>query len=156
MRLEGRQEGLGHLEPGPYFWKVTKAEHQYSKNGDEQFVLTLLVGNQGVQAEIKEFLTFSEKAYWRVEAFLKSAGMYAGDGVDIHFEALDCVGLHGSCTVKDEPGRNDPSKTYSRIDRWLEANNQNPNPAWIERARKPTEQGTSYSSSDPAGDDIPF
>ena len=134
LRAEGRAEFV-RLEPGKkYHWKVEEAEDCYSGAGDNQIKLAVKVGDANGQLKIHEYLTFSLKAYYRIELFLKSAGKYPGDGVEVDFAARDCVGLRGACTVRDEKSESN-GKTYSRIDRWLEASTQTPPEEWITRAR---------------------
>ena len=161
MRLEGRQ-GYIALEPNKnYYWKVEGANLKYSAKGDEQIQLVMKVGDKNGQAKIYETLTFSEKAYFRIEEFLKSAGMYHGDDIEVYFDDSDVVGLSGYCTVRYE--RNEKNnRDYPRIEKWLEANKQNPDPKWVERARLNSSEQNKQSTDDlPDGagfsaDDIPF
>lgn len=159
IRTEGRAEFV-RLQPGKnYWWRVESAEDMYSKKGDPQIKLTLKVGDKEGVVKMFESLTFNENAFFRVEMFLKSAGVYPGDGVDIEFSSSDCVGLKGGCTVRDEESTRD-GKVYGRIDKWLEANAQNPIREWIDRAAaahdSPPDDAGYLSDSGPTGDDIPF
>lgn len=168
MRVEGRADFV-RLEPGRnYFWKVEEAASQYSKGGDEQINLILRVGDKNGQAKIYETLTFSDKAYFRVELFLKSAGKYPGDGVEVYFNEDDLIGLSGWCTVKYEHNEQ-KNRDYARIDRWVEADKQVPDRRWVERAEynsppSTPSPATEYESNAAnewdgeagRGDDIPF
>lgn len=168
MRTKGRVEHV-RLKPGRnYWWRVEDAEDLYSLKGDPQIKLILKVGDRDGTVKMFESLTFNENAFFRIELFMKSAGVYPGDGVDVEFAAADCIGLQGGCTVRDEESKKD-GKAYSRIDKWLEANAQNPLRTWIDRARAADdspppgagyalrpEDDHSYNDAGPVGDDIPF
>ncbi len=159
MSIEDRVEFV-RLKPGRnYWWKVEDAEDLYSKSGDPQIKLILRVGDRDGAVKMFESLTFSENAFFRVEQFVKSAGVSPKKGVSFEFSAADCIGLKGVCTVRDEESKTN-GKTYSRIDKWMEANEQRPIQAWIDRAvmadDSPPDGAGYYSDSGPAGDDIPF
>lgn len=166
MRVEGRKEPR-RLEAGQkYYWKVEEAESAYSaKNRDEQIRLVLRVGDKAGTVRVFDTLTFNDNAYYRVELFLKSAGKYPGDGVDVLFSAEDCVGLSGWCVVRDEKeldrDKKETGRVFTRIDKWLEASAQMPDPAWIRRAKLNEPAGTevteaAWDDRGGGGDDIPF
>jgi hypothetical protein len=108
-------------------------------------------------------LTFSEKALFRIELFLKSAGIYPGDDQDIDLRPEDCIGLSGWCETIDE--QQDNGKTYARIDTWLAAQKQTPLQQMIQR-NAATAKSSKYDRDEPpdwnhdgngpTGDDIPF
>lgn len=161
MRVEDRAESV-RLDPGKnYYWKCVEAEHAFSRNsGDEQIRLTLMVGDRDGQVKIFETLTFSEKAYFRIEQFLKSAGKYPRKDVEIYFESEDCIGLKGGCTIKYEHNEQ-KNRDYARLDQWLESAKQVPDQAWIDRAKVDAASSSGYSDDDYVSntvnnDDIPF
>ncbi len=157
MSMEDRKEQV-RLTPGVnYRWSVEDAEDLYSKKGGyPQIKLILRVGNDNGKMKIFDSLTFSENAFFRIEQFMKSAGVAPEQGVPFEFTAADCKGLHGVCTVRDEKQK-DSDKVYTRIDKWLEANSQEPIQAWIDRAADSPPPGAGYySEAGPSGDDIPF
>lgn len=160
MRAEGRHAFT--LDPGvEYQWTVEKAESGYAKkSGNEQIKIEVRVGDKNGTTRIFEYLTFSENAYFRVEAFLKSAGKYPGDGVDIYFDDYDLIGLSGWCTTKEE-WNDQKQRNYSRIDEWIEADKQMPDRTWINRAKINMQKQEEVASepvaqSAPSGDDVPF
>jgi|GEM_PF-1949321 hypothetical protein len=167
LRAEGR-EGYTKLEPGkPYFFKVIEAEAKYSqRSGDDQIQLVLFVGDKSGKTKVFETLTFSDKAYFRIEHFLKAAGRYPGDGIAVYFDETDVINLSGRCTIRYELNEKN-NKEYAKIDDWLCADRQTPVQEWIERAQLNTQpeyaasndQYSHYNSSDRQSinpDDIPF
>lgn len=160
MTALGREE-FARLEAGRnYYWKVEDAELKYSTKGDEQIKLTLKVGDKNGQVIIFENLTFNEKAFFHIEQFMKSAGRYPGDNVEVDFSELDVVGLSGWCTIRHEKSANN-GREYARIDKWIEADRQVPDREWIERAR--VNRGANGAGEAGGGrpapidpDDIPF
>lgn len=147
FRTEGRK-AYERLKPGKYFWKVEEAESAY-KNGVEQIKLILRVGDKTGEAKVYDTLTFSDKAFFRVELFLKSAGVYPGDGVDVDVYPSALVGLSGWCETFDKKADN--GRTYTNIDTWLEASKQDPQYLF----RLAERQADPFVSTVPA-DETPF
>ncbi|MCD8349115.1 MAG: hypothetical protein LUC93_00700 [Planctomycetaceae bacterium] len=146
FRTEGRQ-GYVRLKPGKYAWKVEEAESAY-KDGVEQIKLVLKVGTREQQMQIYETLTFSEKAFFRVEQFMKSAGIYPGDGVEVEIYPSSVLQLPCWCDTFDRAASN--GKTYAEIDKWLEASSQRAD--FLPRRREVEEP---VYRTEPV-DDIPF
>lgn len=153
FRTEGRKE-FARLKPGKHEWIVDDAETKYSDKGTEQIKLTLKVGTKDQHMTVYEYLTFSEKAFVYVEAFLKSAGVYPGDDADVDIHPSSLRGLKGWCETYDRKATNE--KTYVRVGKWLEAHQQNA--GHLPRARQddgwdaPAETATARNYSD----EIPF
>jgi hypothetical protein len=123
------------LENGEYMWRVIpevttgdrvfRTSDGHSDKGDEQINLVLKVGTRDEQITVLDRLTFSSRAQWRVSEFLRSAGAYPGHGVSIDLKAEQCIGLGGKCrTLNGEPDYK--GKVYTSIDRYLEAEKQDP------------------------------
>lgn len=158
FRTEGREE-YARLAPGRYAWRVEKADPEYrEKDGAEQIKLTLKVGTRAQSVTVFETLTFSENAFYYVERFLKSAGIYPGDGEDVDVYPSELIGKTGWCETCDKESTN--GKTYVRIAKWLAASEQSPNA--LPRSHR---RGGMVASADrydqdsavaPTGDDIPF
>ena len=121
------------LENGVWMWKVLDTgeafgrqqftEDGFTRNGDEKIQLVLKVGNEKQNITIIETLTFNEASEWKLNEFLKSAGIYPGEGVDYFLTGKMCVGLRGQCrTVNKE--RN--GYTNTNIAEFLEAGSQHP------------------------------
>lgn len=124
------------LDPGVHGWKVveqvTFGDYRFltedrisQRSGDEQIQLALLVGREAEHVQNIQTLTFSDAAMWKVAEFLKSAGIYAGEGVPVYLVAKMCIGLTGKCrTVNQIP----EGKQYERTDiaEFLEAPEQHP------------------------------
>jgi hypothetical protein len=80
------------------------------------------------ELRIRERLTLSEKAAWRVDTFLKSCGITLAKGVDVEFDSklrnrpgctfVDLRGLRGWGSIVDQPSRTDPKKIYSAVGTW--------------------------------------
>lgn len=156
------REGFIRLKPGRYYWKVTDAETAWSqRTGAEQIKLTLQVGDKNGTMRILETLTFSEKALFRIEHFLKSAGVYPGDDVDLDVRPEECIGLSGWCETIDEA--QDNGKVYAKIDVWLPREKQDASRfAAVERAAIASSRSQKRDVDEwdgdigPMGDDIPF
>jgi hypothetical protein len=124
------------LEPGVHGWKVVErvefGDYQFytedrisQRSGDEQIQLVLLVGSTEEHIQNIQMLTFSDAAMWKVAEFLKSAGIYAGEGVPVCLMAKMCIGLTGKCRTANEIPE---GKKYERTDiaEFLEAPEQHP------------------------------
>lgn len=124
------------LEPGEYYFKVVpevefgsgnyfKTEEDVSGNGNPQIKLALMVGDKTNQIKVKDYLTFTDKAAWRISSFLKAAGVYPGAGVDLNLTAQMCIGLSGRCETENETPQNSTHER-TQIKAWLPAPEQHP------------------------------
>ena len=108
------------LEHGEAFGTTKYTEERMSKTGNEMIQLVVKVGDKNGHIIILENLVFSEKAEWKVNEFLKSAGIYPGE-VEYELTASMCLGLSGNCKTKN---KQDGDYTNTNISEWLEATNQ--------------------------------
>lgn len=94
------------VEDGDYILEVIACEFGVTKSkGDEKMELQLQV--EGRDAKFYETLTFTEKAAWKIDTFVKSCNLLI-DGKPpkkdqpIEFTETMVVGLRGWATVKKE------------------------------------------------------
>ena len=156
------------LDEGVHGWKVVErvefGDYQFftedrlsQRNGDEQIQLALLVGSTEEHVQNLQVLTFSDAAMWKVAEFLKSAGIYAGEGVPVCLMAKMCIGLTGKCrTVNEVP----EGKKYARteIAEFLEAPEQHPEkiPGYLMSESAGDAAVRLQAPQPPDDDDIPF
>ena len=111
------------LAEGDAFNKQQFTEERLTTKGDDMIQLVVKVGDKTHSIIIIENVTFNDAAEWKLNEFLKSAGIYAGEGVDYYITAEMCVGLHGQCnTANKQSGE----YTNTKIASWLEAGEQKP------------------------------
>jgi len=152
------------LEPGQHEWLVVpdiefgqgnyaKTELKRSSTGNEQIQLALVVGNEDGAVTVIDYLTFTDKAAWRISTFLKSAGVYPGSGVDIDLTPQMCIGLTGMCeTINELPQNGKYERT--KVKTWLPAEEQHPERLAVMALNKPA-KGPDMPPSPTASDD-PF
>jgi len=121
------------LEDGVWLWKVLESgeafkqqkftEEGYTKNGDEKIQLVVKVGDRSHNIIVIETLSFGESSEWKLNEFLKSAGIYPGEGVPYNLTARMCVDLVGKCRTRN---KQTGDYTNTNISDWLEAPEQHP------------------------------
>jgi hypothetical protein len=124
------------LEPGEYHFRVVeqmetanghvfRTEDDTSMDNDPQIKLVLKAGDDNGTIHVLESLTFSEKALWRISAFLKSVGAYPGKGELFSLDAEKCIGMTGRCsTINKMPTNGKYERT--KIKDWIPAQAQKP------------------------------
>ena len=130
------EEKVYTLPKGRWQWKVLPfaafgnteyhtEEGLTSKGGYEQIRLIIKVGDASKSINVFENLVFTDAAAWKITQFMKSAGIFPGDGVEYYLTAPMCFGLSGYCETDNE--KPDGSK-YERtnIVRFLETSAQHP------------------------------
>ena len=107
---------------GEAFRKQQFTEERLTKSGDDMIQLVVKVGNAEQNIIIMEYLVFSDSSEWKLNEFLKSAGIYPGE-VEYFLSAEMCVGLRGQCKTIN---RTKDNYTNTHIASWLEAGEQQP------------------------------
>jgi hypothetical protein len=100
---------------GDYKLRVVEAKADTSKGGNEMIKLKLrTIKDDGTDGpSLYDYLVFADSSFWKIDAFLKSAGKHPGDGQPFPFEPEiddtfpDLVGLEveASLTVEEYNGR---------------------------------------------------
>lgn len=98
------------LPAGDYQFEVVNAEEKRSKAGNDMIELTLSIEG----SKVYDNLVFTEKAFWKVDQFLKSVGAHPGEGKSIDVEADDCVGQRGTVTLR--VGKSDKGNDRNEVD----------------------------------------
>jgi hypothetical protein len=99
------------LEPGTYVCKCVDAEEAINGAGNDQIILELRFPGG---MKIKDRLTASEKALWRVSQAYTAFGFKAADGETVEVEPADFVGAE--VTVRIDKGKpRDDGKVYLEI-----------------------------------------
>jgi hypothetical protein len=111
------------LPPGDYIAEVKGVEFGISRGaktgGSDDMTLKLAIDDHP-GATIEETLIFHESCGWKIDTFVKSMNLLIGGkppakGDPIEFTEPMVKGLRGWVTVKNEPGRKDPTKLFNRI-----------------------------------------
>ena len=106
-KSEGKNQ---RVKPGCHSFRVVKAEEKLSKRGSEMIVLTLEILSDGGKT-ILDYLTFDEKSFWKVDAFLRCVQMAPSEVGNIEFQPQDMVNRSGQVEIADEQ-REWNGKTY--------------------------------------------
>lgn len=111
----GNTGGGGRIEPGIHKFEVVEATERISTNGNPVIVLTL---ENSDGDRIKDNLVFTTKAFWKIEAFLVSAGKKKPEkGENISLSTRDC--LEFEVAAKIRPQKDKPE--YCEVERYLTA-----------------------------------
>jgi hypothetical protein len=89
-----------HLPPGEYRATVRDAKEDTSTAGNTMIILSLKI--QGHDVTVRENLVFTEKAFFKVDQFLKSCGKHPGEGEYIDIEPDDMIGWECKARLKTE------------------------------------------------------
>lgn len=84
------------LPAGEYPFEVVNAKEARSKNGNDMIELKLDING----SKIYDNLVFTDKAFWKIDQFLKAVGAHPGEGKDITVEADDLIGHKGTCKLR--------------------------------------------------------
>ena len=138
------------VEPGKYQVEITKSVEGKSQvkpdgtGGNPMFKLTCRVklpdGTNG--PELKEYLTFTAKAAWKIDQVRQALGQAVVPGEAVTIEAEDFVGMSAWVVLGEEPGSTNPNMRFNTIERWIEA-------------KETAKAGTVRKPADDS-DDIPF
>jgi hypothetical protein len=83
------------LKPGEYPFEIVNAEEARSKNGNDMIELTLRIG----ESKVYDNLVFTDRAFWKIDQFLRSIAQHPGEGKSFDVLADDLVGHKGMCKV---------------------------------------------------------
>ena len=107
------------IPPGDYIIGVTAAEEKTSKNGYPQVALDLEILEGELKGRgVKDWLTVTERAMWRVKQVLMSIGYPNADAGELDLQASNMIGGKATITVKHELW---DDKVRLRIDHWAPA-----------------------------------
>jgi hypothetical protein len=113
---EERANGFTLLEPGNYIASVARAEFSTSQNGNKK--VTLFVDVQGV--EVRDTLTFTAAAAWRIDQFLKATSRAPEKGAKVDvFDAETWAGAIGFVEIVHEAGTTNPDAKFNKVKSWL-------------------------------------
>lgn len=85
------------LEPGEYTFTVDAVESAISSSGNAMLVLECREAQTG--ATLKERLVFVQKAYWKIDTFLKSCGLKIEKGTQVDVSEGLIIGKTFRATV---------------------------------------------------------
>ena len=104
-----------HVEPGDYEVEVVAASETVSHNGHEMIELKLRTSEGSY---LYDFLVFTEKAFWKIDAFRAATGDEVIPGEDVEFTADDTIGRTGMArlAVEEYNGRK-----RNKVIAWLAA-----------------------------------
>ena len=107
------------IPPGENLVGVTAAEEKTSKNGHPQVALDLEILEGELKGRgVKDWLTVTERAFWRVKQVLKAINYPGCDQDEVDLQAPKMIGGKAVITIKHEL-YND--KVRLRIDHWAPA-----------------------------------
>ena len=81
---------------GEYDFTVKNAKEETSSKGNEMIVLTLQIKDGPV---VVDNLVFTEGAIWKIDEFRVATGEVINTTEEVSFEADDCLGRSGRCSV---------------------------------------------------------
>lgn len=88
------------LKPGKCNYEVIDATEK-AKNGNDIIELKLRVTDaDNKEATVFDNLIFTQKAEWKINQFLKSIGLHAGEGKTVEVTTDQVIGYTGTCIVK--------------------------------------------------------
>ena len=107
------------IPPGDYLVGITAAEEKTSKNGHPQVALDLEILEGELKGRgVKDWVTVTERAMWRVKQVLMSIGYPNADSGEVDLQAPKMIGGKAIITVKHELW---DDKVRLRIDQWRPA-----------------------------------
>jgi hypothetical protein len=104
------------VPPGLYEVEILNAVEKNSQSGNPMIVLTL--GIEG-GPEIRDFLVFSQKTFWKIDQCLASLGQTTIPGEPISVEPSDLFGATGLAEIGQEAGIKNPNQQYNCLLRWV-------------------------------------
>lgn len=148
------------LSPGSHTVKVIDAKEGAASTGTPQIELTLeAIDGLEVGGTIRDWIAVTERSLGRVAQIMDAFRMGIPEG-DFTLEASSFMGKTARIIVRSEPGRKDPSKTFSKVAAYEQADSM----AGGAMAADPLDQvGKQQNGQVPAPvgggdpmDDIPF
>jgi hypothetical protein len=114
------------VELGDYVVEINDVAFGLSKQGNDKIDLKLKVEKTGTT--VYDVLTFSEKAFWRIDTCLKSCGVKIAKGEDAEFNKerlkegqryIKLIGLRGWVTLGVEEYPVGSGKKKNKVLTWL-------------------------------------
>jgi hypothetical protein len=88
------------LPEGTYDFVVADANDKRSSSGNDMIELQLIIkGDNGQEVRIYDNLVFTERAFWKIDAFRVCTGDVLVRGQSVEFDATDCLDRGGKCYV---------------------------------------------------------
>lgn len=115
----GNPEASSFIVPnGEYTVRVEDAMEKTSNSGNDMIELQLRIirHDKTEGPAMKDWLVFSEKAYWRVDQFLIAAGKHPGEGEEVSLDADELIGVEVGASLvqeKTDEGTNMRVKRYN-------------------------------------------
>lgn len=164
---KNREGGGGIIPEGKVALQVIEDEYtveKYSSNGNP--MLSLKMRQVGVYNEdtrewerqsggtLFETLTFTEKAMWRIDGFINSAGLAAAEGEEIDLDVDKCIGKVVYCEVVHTKQDNDRYPVKPEVHSYIKVQSQfHPRNASL---HEEPPIGGAPSENDDLPDDCPF
>lgn len=166
---DGRSGGV-HLAPGFYPARVQSAEETQSKTGAPMIKIDLVAMGQEGTENLHEYLSFLDKAIWKVDQFRYAIGEEVIPGKTVAVDARSLVGRECWVRLEEEEVQTKDGKAIkvSRVRRYFRqedlpsvqaAPKQAEKKSLLERATGKTygsKSGIKSFSADDDADDIPF
>jgi len=154
------QSGKYYVEPGTYTCHVFTAEEKTSKKkpdgtgGNPMIELTLkvILPNGKTGPEIRDYLVFTPKSSWKIDAFRASSGEAVIDG-DAELSAESCENREVVAMIGDKPGDKEGVR-WNTVDYYLHGEERAAFLSGQSASKKATKPSTKQVDAD--GDDIPF
>lgn len=103
------------LSPGSHTVRVIEAEEKPANTGTPQIILQMeAISGAEAGGKIRDWIAITEKCLGRVAQIMQAFGMPIPQG-NFSLEAQSFVGKVATVIVRSEPGRKDPSKTFSKV-----------------------------------------
>jgi hypothetical protein len=97
------QQAVAEVLPDGSEWEfeITNAQEKESQAGNQLIELCLRILNGAGKGQlVYDNLTFTEKAYFRIDQFRVATGDKLVPGQEAILEAEDCIGRHGRVVLK--------------------------------------------------------
>ena len=110
-----------HVEAGEYNLIIANAEEALSSNSNEMIKIKLRVtqphfdGDEG--PVVFDNLVFTERAFWKIDQFLKAIGEHPGEGREVSVDPDDLIGK--MCKAKLSVGQTSQGKPCNDLDHYI-------------------------------------
>lgn len=103
------------LSPGSHNVRVTEAREATAGTGTPQIELSMeAIDGAEAGGAIRDWIAVTERSLGRVRMIMEAFRIQIPDG-DFELSAQSFVGKTARIVVRSEPGRKDPSKTFSKV-----------------------------------------
>lgn len=130
-----RQPAATLLPDGEYYFRVKGGEFQLSKAGNEMLVVEL--HNEEHNATIWDNLVFTEKALWKVDAFLRCLGTHPDKGEEFDFDneyVQSLIGKSGLVRLRTDEYE---GKKKNKVDAYIAVKVEATKPKSAKRVKNP-------------------